>query len=350
VRRSEVASDLLHLAFVTAGDPNQRTGGHRYNRVMAEAAPDHGANIRFASVREPAWSAGFTTAAGILRTAADRSDAILLDSLAAAPSAPWLRRHARRPVVAVVHQRPGGIGHGPVRSRIQTALDRGTYRRATGAIVAAEGLVDELARAGVPTSRLRVVPPGCDVPVAAGPPLDLRRGRGAAVLCVANWSPGKGIVELLDAFATLPDEAATLWLVGAQDVDRRYTGRVGRRLAAAGLAHRVIATGALPMDQVGRCYRSADLFAMCSTIDAYGTAWTEALRAGLPVIGWRTANLPTIAEHGREALMPEPGDRRALGHMLVQMPGIELIAALRRDVVPDADRAASRQRHDQLSQ
>ena len=46
--------------------------------------------------------------------------------------------------------------------------------------------------------------PGATSPIASGPPLDLRRGRGASVLCVANWTPLKGILELVNAFATLP--------------------------------------------------------------------------------------------------------------------------------------------------
>src|SRR5262249_41632121 len=161
--------------------------------------------------------------------------------------------------------------------------------------------VEDLQRAGLPGDRIRVVHPGCDVPVADGPVLDLRQGRGAAILCVANWSPTKGILELLDAVATLPRDAATLWLVGSHDGDRAYAARVGRRIRSPDLSRRVVAPGALPTDQVGRFYRSADVFALCSTVDAYGTVWAEALAAGLPVVGWRTANLPMLAEDGREA-------------------------------------------------
>jgi glycosyltransferase involved in cell wall biosynthesis len=63
-------------------------------------------------------------------------------------------------------------------------------------------------------------------------------------------------------------------------------------------------------------YRSADVFALCSFVDAYGTAWAEAISAGLPVVGWRTANLPRLADHGREALMAGPGDHRELASAL----------------------------------
>jgi glycosyltransferase involved in cell wall biosynthesis len=315
VRASEVTTDLLRLSLLTVGDPNQRTGGYRYHRMMADAAPDHRAEIRFTSIPSGAWPAGVASGASAVRAASARAQGILLDSLAAAPAAPWLGR-ADAPFVAIVHQRPGGVGNGRIRSRCVAAFDRSAYRRAAGCIVASEGLIEDVRRAGVPDERIRVVHPGCDVPLAPGPPLDLRRGRDVGVLCVANWSPTKGILELLDAFATLPQEAATLWLVGSQDVDRGYAERVRRRISSPDLRRRVVTTGPLPTPEVGRCYRAADVFAMCSTVDAYGTAWAEAIGAGLPVVGWRAANLPRLAEEGREALMAPPGDGRRLAAAL----------------------------------
>jgi glycosyltransferase involved in cell wall biosynthesis len=305
----------LRLSLVTLGDPNQQTGGYRYHRMMAKAAHAHGADMRSSSIPALAWPLGIVPAARTVRAASERTDGILLDSIAAALAAPWLGRQPV-PFVAVVHQRPGGVDHGPIRSSTQGALDRLAYRHAAGVVAAAESLVEDLRRSVVPAERIRVVPPGSDLPVAAGPPLDLRRGRHAAVLCVVNWLPSKGILELLDAFASLPDDAATLWLVGSHDADRAYAAPVHRRISSADLSRRVVVCGQMPIEEVGRFYRSADVFAMCSTVDAYGTVWAEAIAAGLPVVGWRAANLPRLAEHGREALMPEPGDRRGLAAAL----------------------------------
>jgi glycosyltransferase involved in cell wall biosynthesis len=314
VKDREGARDM-RLSLVTLGDPNQQTGGYRYHCIMTQAADAHGAEMRSFSIPELAWPLGTVPAARTVRAASERSDGILLDSIAAALAAPWMGREPV-PFVAVVHQRPGGVDHGPIRSHTQGALDRLAYRRATGVVAAAESLVDDMSRSKVPAERIRVVPPGCDVPVAAGPRLDLRRGRRAAVLCVANWLPSKGILELLDAFSSLPKDAATLWLVGSHDGDRAYAARVHRRISSADLSRRVVVVGPVPIEEVGRLYRSADVFAMCSTVDAYGTVWAEAIAAGLPVVGWRAANLPRLAEHGREALMPEAGNRRGLAEAL----------------------------------
>jgi len=311
---------VLRLSLVTMGDPNRQTGGYRYHRKMAGAAAIYGAEIRFRSIPDIPWPLPMGPAAWTLRAAAVRSDAIVLDSLAAAFAAPWIRR-SPVPVIAVLHQAPGGVGHGRFRSIVRGALDRSAYRHASGFIAAGQSLVDALRRSGVPDERIRFVPPGCDVPFDDGPPLDLRRGRDVAVLCVANWTPNKGIVEVLNAFASLPESAATLWLVGATDVDRRYAERVRRRISAPDLSRRVVVRGALPFEEVARMYRSADIFALCSLVDAYGTAWAEAIAAGLPVVGWRTANLPRLAEHGREALMPEPGDLRGLASALHAVTG-----------------------------
>ena len=306
---------VLRLALVTLGDPNRRTGGYRYHRVMAAAAENHRAEVRVERVPALPWPVPMVPAARTIRAAAEGADAILLDSIAAAYAAPWIGL-LRTPVVAVVHQPPGGLHGGRTRRVAQRRLDGMVYRSAVGAIAAAESLVHDLRGVGVPVDRIVVVPPGCDLPVADGPPLDLRRGRPVSVLCVANWTPLKGILELVDAFARLPERAATLWLVGATDADRRYAGRVRQRIAAPDLFGRVVVRGSVPVEEVGRLYRSADVFALCSFFDAYGTAWAEALAAGLPIVGWRAGNLPRLAEHGREALMPDPGDLDGLSSAL----------------------------------
>jgi glycosyltransferase involved in cell wall biosynthesis len=305
----------LRLSLITLGDPNRRTGGYRYHRIMASAAGDHGARVRFASLPSRPWPTAALPAKRTLRAAAEGSDAILLDSIGAAAAAPWIAG-LRIPVVAVVHQQPGGVGHDRVRTVVQRRLDAVAYRSARGIVAGAESLVDDLVDVGVPANRVVVVPPGCDVPLGEGPPFDLRRGRAVSVLCVANWTPPKGILELLEAFAALPEEAATLWLVGDTDADPRYTERVRRRIARPELRGRVVVYGSAPVEEVGRLYRSADVFALCSFVDAYGTAWAEALAAGLPVVGWRAGNLPRLAEHDREVLMAEPGDPAGLAAAL----------------------------------
>jgi hypothetical protein len=115
---------------------------------MAAAAPRHEAEVRFAAVPAAPLPVASVASARIVRNAAARSDAVLLDSIAAAPTAPWIRR-AARPVIPIVHQPPGGMDSGRGSHWLQARLDRMAYRSAVGFIVASESLREALLACGV---------------------------------------------------------------------------------------------------------------------------------------------------------------------------------------------------------
>jgi glycosyltransferase involved in cell wall biosynthesis len=311
----------LVLPLITLGDPRRLSGGYLYHLRMSDAAPAHEARVIFLSF--PEWSfplAALRGAALIRRSEELRASAILVDSIAAALAAPALatRRH-RVPVIAVLHQPPGGIDHGILRARAQAPLDRLALRRADLLIAASDHLAEQLVEAGFAPSRIRVVPPGRDVAPPKGPLQDLRNGRRAAFLTVANWLPRKGILELLEAFARLPADAATLHLAGDESADARYAARVRSRLAEADLTSRVVAHGPLSRENVAGLYREADVFVLPAAREPYGTVWGEAMAFGLPVVGWRAGNLPYLAEDEREGLLVEPGDVEALSEALLRL-------------------------------
>jgi glycosyltransferase involved in cell wall biosynthesis len=195
-------------------------------------------------------------------------------------------------------------------------------------MVASEWLAEQLAAAGIRRSRLLVVPPGKD-PATAGDQaadeetqpevVELRQHRRMAALCVANWLTRKGILELLDAVARLPDDLVTLHLVGETATPGRYAARVRRRVARPDLSGRVTVHGVIPADAVARMYRSVDAFVLPSFEDPYGTVWGEAMAAGLPVVGWHAGNLPFLADHEREGLLAPVGDVPALSRALERM-------------------------------
>ena len=295
---------------------------------MSEAAPAHQARIIFLSFPESPFPLAALRGRAVLRRSEElRASAVLVDSIAAALAAPALAtwRH-RVPVIAVLHQPPGGIDHGVVRATAQAPLDRLALRRADRLIAASDHLAEQLVEAGFARSRIRVVPPGRDVASLPEDSVrDLRDGRRAAFLTVANWLPQKGILELLEAFASLPVDAATLHLAGDSSADARYASRVRSRLREADLTGRVVVHGPLSRENVARLYRAADVFVLPAHRESYGTAWGEAMAFGLPVVGWRAGNLPYLAENEREGLLLEPGDVAALSQALLRL-------ALNRDV------------------
>jgi glycosyltransferase involved in cell wall biosynthesis len=328
---------VLTVSLVTLGDPGRLTGGYRYHRRMAELAPSCGARVEFVSF--PEWPFPLPALAGPAVRRRAGADVVVLDSIAAAFLAPWPPRRPRTATVGSLHQPPGGVDHGPLRRRLQAPLDRRAWRRASLLIVASRSLGDELAAQGCPPARIRVVPPGRDLPAAAGTaPADLRRGRRAGLLCVANWLPNKGILELLEAVARLPGGSATLHLAGDDRAEPRYGARVRARLARPDLAGRVVVHGPLPAAEVAALYRDADVFVLPSLREAYGTAWGEAMAAGLPVVGWRAGNLPHLVTDGREGLLAAPGDLSGLSRALGRLADDE---RLRRDLAAAAARRAA---------
>jgi glycosyltransferase involved in cell wall biosynthesis len=321
-RRSDVDHPHLVLPLITLGDPGRLSGGYLYHLRMADAAPAHAARIPFVSL--PEWPFPFAAlrgAAALRRSEKLGASALLLDSIAAAFAGPALAlRRLGVPVIAVLHQPPGGIDYGAVRERAQAPLDRLALRRTDLLIAASDHLAEQLVEAGFQRARIRVVPPGRDVaPPPEGPPPNLRKGRRAAFLTVANWLPRKGILELLEAFARLPTDAGTLHLAGDESADTRYAARVWGRLAEPDLTGRVVVHGSLALKDVAALYRAADVFVLPASREPYGTVWGEAMALGLPVVGWRAGNLPYLAEDRREGLLVEPGDMDALSEALVRL-------------------------------
>lgn len=307
------------MALITLGDPDRLTGGYLYHRRIADRAPRSNARVTFVSIPERRFPLAIADAPAVLRRAyATGARALVLDSIAAAYLGPWLAvRRPRLPVVGMLHQSPGGIDFGPLRTRMQARLDRLAWDRARLLMVASEALKDELVAGGVPPVRVRVIPPGRDVATNPGPPPgDLRQGRGAAFLCVGNWLERKGILSLLDAFASLPANLATLHLAGDTEADPAYADRVRARLARPDLAGRVVVHGPLPIEGVAALYQAADAFVLPSLKEPYGTVYGEAMAFGLPVVGWRAGNLPHLADDGREGMIVPPGDTAGLARAL----------------------------------
>lgn len=311
----------LSISLVTLGDPDTLTGGYLYHRRLAELAPRHGARLAFVSFPERPFPLPAVYAPEALRAVREQgADVLVVDSIAAAFLAPWLTvAPAGLPVVAMLHQPPGGIDAGMPRSAVQAVLDRMTYRRMVRLLLASDLLADQLTAQGF-GDRLVVVPPGCDVaPPADGVRQDLRAGTAASLLCVGNWVPRKGVLDLLEAFARLPHHAGRLHLVGDDRSDPAYAAKVRRRLARGDLAERVVCHGRRTKEEVAALYRDADVFVLPSTREPYGTVYGEAMAAGLPVVGWRAGNLPYLAGHDREGLLVEPGDLDGLTAALLAL-------------------------------
>jgi hypothetical protein len=83
---------------------------------MAQAASARRVEMRFLSTT--GWRSPLRAVGGV----------VVVDSLTAWSVAPWLSLE-RRPVAAMVHQPPGGVGHHRLRAPTQRWLDLACYRQ-----------------------------------------------------------------------------------------------------------------------------------------------------------------------------------------------------------------------------
>ncbi|MET0579793.1 MAG: glycosyltransferase family 4 protein [Ilumatobacteraceae bacterium] len=311
----------LTVSIVTEGDPDQISGGFLYQRRVAELAPAHGAEVRFVSLPARRYPLGAVHARRLLRAATD-ADVVVVDSLASNTLGPWLARGIDRPLVGSVHQQLGGSEGSSLGRMTRRRADLLAWRTCRHIIVPSELLAGQLRSDGLVGPDIVVVNPGSDIPEHDGPirrDVDLRRGRQAAVLCVASWLERKGILALLEAVAELPGDLVTVHLVGNEDADRAYGARVLERLAREDLAGRVVRHGTVRPERMVDLYAAADVFSLPSSEEPYGMVYAEAMTAGLPIVGWAAGNLPHLIDDGVEGRLVAPGDVVSLSRGLAEL-------------------------------
>jgi len=206
------------------------------------------------------------------------------------------------------------------------------YWRADRFLAISEAMAHNYRAAGLPESRLRVVPNGVDTdrfrPAEAGERDDCCRelGLDPALRWVAFagfFSREKNPDLLFEAWLALPPavrEGTGLVFAGAteskyHEVDPALAGRIRADANRLGLLERVRLLG--EVRGIERVYKTADVLAMPSTREAFGMVLVEAMASGLPVIATRIAGVTdTIVDHGQTGLLVPARDRDALAGAL----------------------------------
>src|SRR5215207_1660969 len=137
---------ILTIALLTLGDPGRLTGGYLYHQRLVQLAPQHVSRVAFVSFPDRPFPLAALAAPSVLRrSCALGAHVLVLDSIAAAFLGPWLTiRPPTAPLVGMLHQPPGGIDHGPLRTTVQAWLDRLAYQHTRCLMVASDSLADDL--------------------------------------------------------------------------------------------------------------------------------------------------------------------------------------------------------------
>ena len=181
-------------------------------------------------------------------------------------------------------------------------------RQATHLICPSRFLAENLAQAGLPRSKLEVIPCGVDTD-AFKPSATVD---AQLVLAVGRLVPKKGPDLTLRAFAQIAERHphARLEFVG----DGPLREECQSLIKNLGLHGRVLLHGATSHEFVRQQVSRAAVFLQHSLTDADGAteglpvSILEAMASGVPVVSTSHAGIPEAVEHGRTGLLVPEGD------------------------------------------
>lgn len=187
---------------------------------------------------------------------------------------------------------------------------------------------DEALACGVPRARVHYLPNAVDVdryrPAAPGEKAQVRATEGwpqDALLClyVGRLSAEKGVMELLQAWRSLPHPNKRLVLIGpdmpGHPLDVGPTAR--RFVAEHGLTNEVIFYG--ESNDGARLLRAADLYVQPSHYEAFSNALIEAMATGLPPVATRIGGMLDCIVDEQNGLLATPRDPVDLARQLSRM-------------------------------
>lgn len=208
------------------------------------------------------------------------------------------------PSVVVAHGTDVRTARGEVRGIGRTRRAREAIASATQVIAVSHQLAHDLALLGCRAEVLPFTASAGRFPVA--PP----SRKGFEVLFVGRVSRAKGADRLLEAFARMRYQGATLRFVGPQiDVP------VAEIAARLGISDRVFIEGEVPQDSLHKHYARATCLALPSTSEGLPCVLVEALLVGRPVVATRVGGISELVTE-RVGELVEPGDVQGLAEAL----------------------------------
>lgn len=176
-----------------------------------------------------------------------------------------------------------------------------------------------LRQAGIPERKICLIPCGVPLPQQRPSRAEARYRLGLSpfafvVSTLALLVPEKGIADLVEAVARIPDPAGELRLVVAGDGPARCELE---RLAVSRLAERVTFLGRVP--DTADVYAAADVFALPSYLEGFGLVYIEAALHGVPSIGAAVGAVPETIRDRETGLLVPPGDVDALAAAIARL-------------------------------
>jgi mannosyltransferase len=136
-----------------------------------------------------------------------------------------------------------------------------------------------------------------------------------AIGCFGRVRAQKGTDVFVEAMCRLlprfPDFTAVI--VGAVAVEQTsFANDLKKKIAAAGLASRIVITDVLPIEDVQHWYQRLTIYAFTSRNEGFGLTLIEAMAVGAALVASRAGAAELVVEEGVTGVLTPPGDADAL--------------------------------------
>jgi glycosyltransferase involved in cell wall biosynthesis len=171
-----------------------------------------------------------------------------------------------------------------------------------------------------PTTPAFFCEPGVSQAFLAPPRATTRREHGVLqLLTVANFTPAKGLVELLFALSHVLHIDWRWHVIGDETRDAVYTSHFDAAVRQLDLAERVVRHGTLDEHAIARLMDQSDLFVYASRFEAYGMALAEAAARRLPAVTTDVGAASSLYSHGNSGLVSAVNDSTTFAEHLERL-------------------------------
>jgi type III pantothenate kinase len=199
------------------------------------------------------------------------------------------------------------------------AIERDIVRRADEIIATCTDEVFELLRLGASRQKLTVVPCGVDLELfGSRGPRERRSGDRRRLLCVGRLVERKGIGNVIEALAELPDTELVV-AGGPPRAQLDADAEVQRLRAVAercGVSGRVDLRGRVERADLPALLRSADVVVSAPWYEPFGIVPLEAMACGVPVVASAVGGMIDSVVDGVTGLHVPPRDPERLAAVL----------------------------------
>ncbi len=136
--------------------------------------------------------------------------------------------------------------------------------------------------------------------------------RGVAI--IGRVRPAKGVDIFVDAMIRVmrTDDGVTALILGmAKPGEADFLAELKARVAAAGLAHRILFPGFVSHEEHRRILPALSLVVNVARYEPFGVVPVEGMAAGTPFVCSDTGYYREFSDHGRTGLIVPPGDAEA---------------------------------------